>query len=433
VGSVTDVSTVFFIVGVIIALGFLGSLLLKKTGLPDILFLIVIGLFLGPIFDIFPSESLLTITPYLTTLTLMMILFEGGLNMNLQLVVRQSFRATTLAITFFTLTTMGVAVFAKFVFDLQWIEALLFGPLVAGTSSVVIIPLVSKLDLPKNAAVTLALESTETDILNVIFLLTILQAYLTGSANVIVASQMIASEFAIGIVIGFIVGVVWIKILSMIRKEEFTYMLTLGILIITYSSSQMLGGSGALAALIFGLVLGNEKYIIKILRMKVQASRQSYVRGLFKKIQRELSFLMRTSFFVFLGIIYNTSGIPLVLGIVYGIAFTVITIGSRYLAVYASTVNSSMSRFKGTMTLMCGQGLAHATLTIIVFQTLSQAGKAIASLYPVITVNVIIMTNVLTSLVAFFASKTRRMRKRDEKTSLVNEMNKTGSPADERK
>ena len=46
-----------------------------------------------------------------------------------------------LAVTYFALVTTVIAIFARFALDMGWIPALMFGPMIVGTSSIVIIPL----------------------------------------------------------------------------------------------------------------------------------------------------------------------------------------------------------------------------------------------------------------------------------------------------
>jgi len=402
-----DALSVFSIAGAIITIGFLGNLLFKRTKFPDIIFLLLIGIILGPILNIFPRETLLPVIPFFTTLALMMILFDGGLNLSLYKVLSQSVRATILAVIYVALVSIAVTFVAKFLLNIQWLEAVMFGPLIAGTSSVVIIPLMLRLNVDPNVASTLTLESTITDVLNVVLLLAFLEIYLTGAVSLQVSLSKIASEFAIGIFLGFIIGIFWIKILVHTRKQEYTYMLTIAALFIVYSITQSLGGNGALAALIFGLLLGNERDMIRILRMKIAPNALNSIKFFIKKFQGEISFLIRAFFFVFLGLIYDITGVPLLTGILYGAIFTFVDIVLRYISVHIATYKSPLSAFKKIMTFICGQGLAHATLSIIVYQKLVEQGVSYASLFPVIVVNVIILTNIITSI----SSVTNKIKK----------------------
>jgi len=202
---------VFSIIGAIIAVGFLANLLFKKTGLPSSLFLILIGIILGPALNVFSMEDVDPITPFLTTLTLLMILFEGGLNMDIYKVISQSFRAAILAILYVSSAAAFVTMFAHFLLGFGWLEALMLGPMTAGTSSVVIIPLVSKLNINKEVEVTLSLESTITDVLNIVLVLAILQTYVSGLVNIQQTLATILGKFAIGAVLGAVAGIVWIR------------------------------------------------------------------------------------------------------------------------------------------------------------------------------------------------------------------------------
>jgi cell volume regulation protein A len=391
----------FSVVAIIIVIGFLGNLLFRKTGFPDILFLLSFGLLLGPVLQIFPRQNLLPIAPYLTLLALIMVLFNGGIEMNLYKVLSQSVRASILATLYFILCTLGVALFASFIFNMGWIESLMLGPMIAGTSSVVIIPLASKLNLDEQTAMTLSLESAITDVLNIVFLFALLQAYLAAFPGIQETVSSIAAKFSVGSVLGFIVGIAWLRALYIFRREEYTYMLTIAVLICCYVVSELLGGSGVLSSLVFGLVLGNDEDIIKMLRMDIDSAVLNSMKEFLKRFQSELSFLIKAFFFVFLGLIYEVSGLPLALALIYGIALTALDLGLRYAAVHVSTIKSPMASNRVPMTLMCGQGLAHAALSVIPMQY----GLPKAHIYVTIVVTVILLTNIVTSISALMIQR----------------------------
>ncbi len=396
-----DAIMVFSIAGVIIAVGFLSNLLLRKTGLPSSLFLILIGIILGPILRVFSPEDVDPITPFLTTLTLMMILFEGGLNMDIYKVISQSFRAAVLAVLYVVSAAAFVTLFAYFLLGFQWVEALMLGPMTAGTSSVVIIPLVSKLNANKDVEVTLSLESTITDVLNIVLVLAILQTYVSGLVNISQTAITIVGKFAIGAAFGALVGVVWIRILYLVRKEEYTYMLTLAVLMGSYAASEMLGGSGPLTALLFGLTLGNDREIFQKLKVKLDLAYLSEIKAFMKRSQAELAFLIRSFFFVFLGLIYIIGDeFPVWLGILIALVIVSANLVFRYAATSIATWRSSMSEYRRFMTLMCGVGLANATLSILLYRELSPT-VSYAYLYPAIVTNIIMMTNIITSIAPF--------------------------------
>ena len=87
-GSV-GVLTAFLAIGGIIAIGFAAGLIFDRTRVPDLLILIFLGVLLGPVSTAFfgvsfvPSNVLEFLTPYFTAVALMIILFDGGLNLRL--------------------------------------------------------------------------------------------------------------------------------------------------------------------------------------------------------------------------------------------------------------------------------------------------------------------------------------------------------------
>lgn len=403
-----DAIAIFSIVSAIIAIGFLANLLFKRTGLPSSLFLILIGVMLGPVLNMFSPVDVDPITPFLTTLTLMMILFEGGLNMDIYRAISQSFRAASLSILYVASAAAFVTLFAHFLLGFQFLEALMLGPITAGTSSVVIIPLVSKLDVNKEVEVTLSLESTVTDVLNIILVLAILQTYVSGLVDISQTLIIIIGKFAVGAVLGAIVGIVWIRILYQIRKYEYTYMLTLGILIGCYAASEMFGGSGPLAALLFGLMLGNDEEIFKMLRIKLDLSYLREIKAFVKRTQGELAFLIRAFFFVFLGLIYGIGRgeFPIWLGILIAAVIVSVNLAFRYAATTVATWKSGMFQYRRFMTFMCGIGLANATLSILLYKELSPT-VTYAFLYPTIATNVIMITNIVTSIAGLSYTRNR--------------------------
>jgi NhaP-type Na+/H+ or K+/H+ antiporter len=289
-----------------------------------------------------------------------------------------------------------VTLFGYFVLKLGWIEALLLAPMTAGTSSVVIIPLVSKLNLNDEVGITLSLESTVTDVLNIVLVITFLQMYVSGLVSAVQVASTIVTRFAVGALLGFVLGLIWIKVLGLTRKQEFTYMLTIAALILCYVASETLGGSGSLSALLFGLVLGNYSEIYNVFSKKTNLDYMPESKSNLKHIQGELSFLIRAFFFVFLGLVY----LPQILGILFAAVIMATNLVFRYAAVTISTFKSKMFEYRMFMTLMCGTGLANAAPSVLVYNTLTTQGNPApqAYLYPLVVSNIIIINNIITSI-----------------------------------
>ena len=94
----------------VIIIGSLGSYLFRKTGIPDMLFLVLLGVVFGPILGFIELEAIAPLAPYLAVLALIIILLDGGMNLKLQRLVSESPRAVALAIISFLLSVILIAV-----------------------------------------------------------------------------------------------------------------------------------------------------------------------------------------------------------------------------------------------------------------------------------------------------------------------------------
>jgi len=324
--------------------------------------------------------------------------------MDIYEVVKFSGRAVLLAVIYFVLLVLGVILFAQFIFNLSWLQGLMLGTVLSGTSAVVIIPLMTELKVDKQIALTLSLESVMDNFYIVVFFAA-LEAHLGQFPGFQDAFSAIASKFSVGMFLGFVVGVFWIKVLYVIRRERYTYMLSMAVLILMCVVSEALGGSGVLASLIFGLVLGNIKNITRITRMEMDSKALDRLMRFLKRFQGEISFLIRSFFFVYLGLIYEVSGMSWLAAVFSGLALTIMNIFLRYLAVYIATFGSSMASKRGLMTLMCGKGLSSAVLSVVPLQYPLQFPNAL--IYTTSAVNIILLTNIVTSLSAFWMKKSK--------------------------
>ncbi|MEM3028478.1 MAG: cation:proton antiporter, partial [Candidatus Bathyarchaeia archaeon] len=108
-----EVELAFLTVASIMVIGFVGNALFRRTGFPEIPFLLLLGILFGPVLKIFPIEALLPITPYLTYLALIMVLFNGGIEMHLAEIFSKGDRALLLGVLYFFFCTLSAAVIAN--------------------------------------------------------------------------------------------------------------------------------------------------------------------------------------------------------------------------------------------------------------------------------------------------------------------------------
>jgi potassium/hydrogen antiporter len=384
----------------IILIGFLANLFFDKTGLPDMLLLILLGALFGPILGVFDPTAIKSFAPYIAALALVYILFDGGMGLNIRRVIGSSPRAILLAVLGFIFSMLGVAAFTIIAFQVPLTYGLLFGSIFGGSSSVAVISLASKIKISEKGSITLILESAITDILCIVVSLALLSVIVTGQADIGAVGLGIAGKFTIGALIGLILGFVWLFALKKVVALPFSYMLTLGIVLLGYAVSEALGGSGALSALLFGLILGNEKEILtrfsqliaqnSILDVKKSMIELSVSEGL-KRFESEIAFVIRAFFFVFLGLIATISSWVFLLA---GIVLSFILLATRFGAVWITTLKSPLVPERKIMTSVLTRGLAAAVLATLP----AQFGLPYSELFVNLAVVIIISTAIIATV-----------------------------------
>src|SRR6201996_203414 len=149
------VATNILVVGFLIFVAHAFTGLFSRTRVPDVLLLTIIGIILGPVLHRVTPENFGAVGPVFATVTLIIILFEAGLSLDLD-IVRGAIRSTlTLTLTNFFLTMIAVGVAAHFLSGLRYHLAFMLGAIVASTSPAVIVPLTRKLVLAESSRTTL--------------------------------------------------------------------------------------------------------------------------------------------------------------------------------------------------------------------------------------------------------------------------------------
>jgi len=301
-----DIILAFAALGAIIIIGFISALAFEKTKIPDIIVLIIIGLIFGPIAITFfkvefvSTNTLEMVAPYFTTLALVIILFDGGLNMSFEKVLTGLWRTVFYAFTGFVLSVLVVTVVAYFIFGFPLMISVLLGAILGGVSSAVVFSLLRKMSIRDETRQLLLLESVISDVLCVVVVLAVILV-LRGEGTGLIIATSLAKSFSIAIVVGLVFGIVWLRILSILKGKPFSFMITIGALLLLYSGVEFVEGSGLVAALVFGLVLGNKDEIARMFRIRAELVFEDRIR----EFHSEVSFLIKTIFFVYLGLSFT--------------------------------------------------------------------------------------------------------------------------------
>jgi cell volume regulation protein A len=360
----------FGLIGAIIFLGLIGQMTFDRTGVPEPLILMIIGLIIGPIMHWVPSEALEPAAPLFGTLALILILFEGGMGLEIQKILSGFRQATLLMLGSGLACTCLLAFVAHEALLVDWLTAFLFGTIFAGApSGVIAIPLVNRLKVPDRIKTIVNLEASFSDVICVVTSVVLIRLIVDGAdAGGQAAWITIVHNFVLAGAIGFPAGIIWLWTLEKeLQDRPLSYVMTLGVLMLLFSFTGLVGGSGAIAVLCFGIAMANGQPIINKISRSSELMRLSWRLSSaegekVRDIHAEISFLVRTFFFVYMGVVAR---------IAYGGWFYLLTvvafIGAIFLARYGSLrlfelVFPRQEQYRNLYLAMIPRGLAAAVL-----------------------------------------------------------------------
>jgi Na+:H+ antiporter len=361
----------------------------RWTRIPDIIVLLLLGVTLGPILKWVNPENFEHMTRILGMLALILILFEGGLELRLKEAIRYSPGGLLLALVSYGVTVGLVATVARFALHLAWLDGAILGSVLGSTSAAVVLPVIHQMDAPDAVKITLTLESSLGEILAVLTVGTLIN--LQGS-NALVEGLItgFGHHILVDVALGVAAGVAWSRLWPLVGDQKFSNALNLGTVLGVFAVGRWAGGSGLLAELVFGLTLAN-------MPRTPEMARQSERMLAFHS---ELAFLVRSFFFVVLGIMAQFVGRTLILPIVGILAAIVL---ARWLAVRATSwsIRDITKADTELLTLMFPRGLITAVLAL---QVLSAKGQQFYYL-PAMAFTVIMFTNVFVVIAAVRSEK----------------------------
>lgn len=383
--NIAEAHVVLLAAGVTIFLGVAGESFFKRTGIPDIAFLMVLGVIIGPVLGIIQAEVVIEIVPYFAALALIIIMFDGGLNLDIKQMMKTAHFALVLAILGFVSSMIIVAIFAHYGLGWEWLDSILLSSIVGGSSSIIVFGLVRTIHVSEETKSMLGFESALTDILSTIVAFIMFEAILSGYFSFELLGVTFGRAVAVGLLLGLGVGIPWMYVTTKLSNAQHSYMLTLGILFVLFFLARSFGESGALTALVFGLMLGNRYRLSRYLRFKLPDISQN------DTMHNQLTFLVRSFFFVFVGLLASFGQIEYV---IFGIVATISIYFGRIIITKISLTKKFSLLDRKVTTVMIPRGLAAAVLATFPLTL----GLPNAEAYPQIVFFIIMASVIITTI-----------------------------------
>jgi cell volume regulation protein A len=392
-----EVSFLFMIAGVIIMTGFFGIFFFDKTKIPDVLLLLGAGLLLGPVLGLIDPGSLGNFAEYFGSLALIIILFEGGMDMDLDRLISEFGAASLLVVVSFVLSMAGIAAFLHFVQGWEAMQSLLLGTILGCTSAAIVIPIISRMEIKDEIKTLISVESALSDVLAVVLTITLVEIITLGTTGIRTPFRAVAGSFSTAVIGGGLAGIFWLKVLNYFRDRKYSYMFTLAAVLVTFGAVRFLGGSGAIAVLVFGIILGNSHSFVRFLNI----SNDSLIESTIKFFHGEMTFFIRTFFFVYMGMIITFKQLDLNFFLTcFSILLVIIVM--RCLSVgLTALVFKEKKQDRFIMMSMLPRGLASAVLAIIPASLNIRGSENFVD----ITFAIIILTNVIMTLGVYSVDK----------------------------
>jgi NhaP-type Na+/H+ or K+/H+ antiporter len=251
-------------VALALAAGMVAQALARHLKIPGIVLLLAAGLLLGPdVLDVVKPESLGPGLQILVGFAVAVILFEGGMNLQLRR-LRQEAKVIRRLLTVGALVTaVGSAAACWLLMGWDWRLCVLFGTLVIVTGPTVISPLLRRIRVKHRVETVLEAEGVLIDAVGAVVAAVMLQIVISPSAeSVALGSVGILSRLGFGLALGVAAGFVMAFLLRFkaVVPDGYENVFTLSLVLALFQvSNAFLEESGIMTVTAAGMVLGNVK------------------------------------------------------------------------------------------------------------------------------------------------------------------------------
>jgi NhaP-type Na+/H+ or K+/H+ antiporter len=302
-----------------------------------------------------------------------------------------------------TLASAGVAALLYWTMDVPLLVAVIGGVIISDTTPSVVLALLSQLRISDQTKTLLTLETAVSDVLVLVLTIALLETYEAGEFAVASFAGSLVLAILGAVLIGFLMGIIWANLLHRVRHLQNSMFVTVAAAFTLYSAIEMLGWSGFLAVLAFGITVGSagafsnylashHRFLLYVLHPLSLSRRERSFLG-------ELVFLLHTFFFVYIGLSVRLSNLGIMALALLAVLLLAVL---RFCAVWLSFSRDLPARDAAQAAVMVPKGLTSVVLAIL----LVQHGLPGASFIQDFTAAVILWSIVVTSILVFLVEKT---------------------------
>ncbi len=254
-------------VALALAAGIVAQAVARHLRLPGIVLLLATGVVLGPdVANLVRPDVLGGALITLVGFAVAVILFEGGLNLDLRRLRREQIAIRDLITLGAVVTAVGGTLAARLFLGWPWRMSILFGTLVIVTGPTVINPLLRRVKVIHKVGTVLEAEGVLIDAIGAIIAVVALEVALSPSGESLARGALaVVSRLGFGAVMGLAGGALLAVVLRLkgLVPEGLENVFTLGLVLALYQvASVIMPESGIAAVSVAGVVVGNARIVV---------------------------------------------------------------------------------------------------------------------------------------------------------------------------
>src|SRR4051794_15088512 len=330
-----DIGLAMLAIGAVLAASVAIALGAAKTGFPALVAFLGLGMLLGSDGPGGISFDDAELAREVGVVSLVAILYEGGLSTSWRRLRHVALPATLLATLGVAVTAAVTGAAAHQLFDLSWPESFLLGSVVSSTDAAAVFATLRHTRLRRGLARTLEAESGGNDPVAIALTLGLIAWITRPSYGVADVVLLLVRQIGLGLVVGVVIGAAATWVFARIPPSigSFVPVASAATAALAFGAADVVHGSGFLSVYLVGLAVG---------------STPSRYRAQLVAFHEGIAYVAQVALFIVLGLLVFPSRLPEVALASLGLAAALVLV-ARPAAVWLSTASFGFSRREGAL------------------------------------------------------------------------------------